>query len=238
MFGSLSFVPLFVQAVLGTSATEAGSTITPMMLSWVVASVVGGRLLLHMSYRTIALVGMVSLTLGAFLISQIGTDASRWEMMIYLGMMGTGMGLSVPSFLIAVQSAVQKRDLGTATSTLQFSRSMGGTLGVSVMGVFLTLRLANALAAAGVDPNSVPMDSLIGGEGGAELPAALMGTIRSALAISIEGVFWLAFVAAALGLVAVAFAPPGRIGQKEASTAPQSMQSPEEGVRERGEISA
>jgi EmrB/QacA subfamily drug resistance transporter len=217
MFGSLSFVPLFVQTVLGASATEAGSTLTPMMLSWVFASIVGSRLLLYMGYRTIALVGMVSLTLGSFLISQIGTDAARWEMMVYLAMMGTGMGLSVPSLMIAVQSAVQKRDLGTATSTLQFSRSMGGTLGVSVMGVMLTWRLANGLAAAGIDPNSVPMDSLIGGEGGTEIPAALMGATRAALAVAIEGVFLLAFIAAALGLIAVAFAPAGRIGQKEST---------------------
>lgn len=229
MFGSLSFVPLFVQAVLGTSATEAGSTLTPMMLAWVVGSIIGSRLLLTRGYRTIALVGMVSLTLGSFLISQIGSDARRWEMMVYLGMMGIGMGLSVPSFLIAVQSAVQKRDLGTATSTLQFSRSMGGTLGVSVMGVFLTMRLANALVAAGIDPGTVPMDSLIGGEGGAELPAALMDTIRAALAVSIEGVFWLAFIAAALGLVATAFAPAGRIGQTKAmpGVEPLRAQGPE-----------
>lgn len=226
MFGSLSFVPLFVQSVLGTSATEAGSTLTPMMLSWVVASVVGSRLMLHTGYRTIALVGMVSLTLGSFLVSQIGTDATRWEMMVYLSMMGTGMGLSVPSLLIAVQSTVEKRDLGTATSTLQFSRSMGGTLGVSVMGVVLTWRLANALAAAGIDPNTVPMDSLIGGEG-AEIPAALMGSIRGALAVSIESVFFLAFIAAALGLVTVAFVPAGRLRQ-EPPAQPQAAQGAEE----------
>lgn len=218
MFGSLSFVPLFVQSVLGSSATQAGSTLTPMMLSWVLASFVGGRLLLHMGYRTIALVGMVLLTLGAFLVSQIGADATRWEMMVYLSMMGLGMGLSVPSFLIAVQSTVQRHDLGTATSTLQFSRSMGGTLGVSIMGVVLTSRLASSLLQAGIDPSTVPLDSLIGGETAA-IPEALMGTLRQALAISIEGVFWLAFIAAALGLVATAFAPAGRIGQthKQAS---------------------
>lgn len=214
MFGSLSFVPLFVQSVLGSSATQAGSTLTPMMLSWVLASFVGGRLLLRIGYRTIALVGMVLLTLGAFLVSQIGADATRWEMMVYLSMMGLGMGLSVPSFLIAVQSAVQRHDLGTATSTLQFSRSMGGTLGVSIMGVMLTSRLASSLLQAGIDPSTVPLDSLIGGETAA-IPEALMGTLRQALAISIEGVFWLAFVAAALGLVATAFAPAGRIGQTQ-----------------------
>ncbi len=211
MFGSLSFVPLFVQTVMGTSATEAGTTITPMMLGWVLASVVGGRLLLRIGYRTIALAGMVLLTLGAFLVSQSGTDATRLEVMVYLTMMGIGMGLSVPSFLIAVQSSVPRRQLGTATSTLQFCRSIGGTLGVSVMGAYLTLRLTNALIAAGLDPNAVSLNSLMESAEGAAV--TLTGPMRDAMAIAIEGVFVLAFIAAALGLIATAFAPAGRIGQ-------------------------
>ncbi|MCC6454216.1 MAG: MFS transporter [Caldilineaceae bacterium] len=210
MFGSLSYVPLFVQSVMGASATEAGTTITPMMLGWVAASIVGGRLLLRMGYRTVALVGMVLLTLGAFLVSQTGTDANRFEVMVYLTMMGVGMGLSVPSFLIAVQSSVPKHSLGTATSTLQFSRSMGGTLGVSVMGAFLAARLSSALIAAGLDPNAVSLEGMIDGAEGAA--AAVTGPMRDAMAIAIEGVFELAFIAAALGLVATFFAPTGRIG--------------------------
>ena len=218
MFGSLSYVPLFVQTVMGTSATEAGTTITPMMLGWVLASVVGGRLLLRMGYRTVALAGMVMLTLGSFLVSQSGTDATRLEVMVYLTMMGIGMGLSVPSFLIAVQSSVAKQSLGTATSTLQFSRSMGGTLGVSVMGAFLTLRLTNALVAAGLDPNAISLDSMI--EGAESAASAVTGPMRDAMAIAIEGVFILAFIAAALGLIATAFAPAGRIGQMGKKPAP------------------
>jgi MFS family permease len=213
MFGSLSFVPLFVQVVLGTTATEAGTTLTPMMLSWVVASVIGGRLLLKVGFRAVSLAGMVSLTLGAFLLAQISAETSRLEMMVYLGLMGMGMGLSVPAFLIAVQSAVQKRDLGTATSTLQFSRSIGGTLGVSVMGAFLATRLAGMLTAAGIDPDTVQLDSLIE-EGADALTGGLAEPVRAALASAIAGIFLLAFVAAALGLIATAFAPGGRVGQQ------------------------
>ena len=211
MFGSLSYVPLFVQTVMGTSATEAGTTITPMMLGWVAASVVGGRLLLKIGYRTVALAGMVLLTLGAFLVSQSGTDATRLEVMIYLTMMGVGMGLSVPSFLIAVQSSVGRPNLGTATSTLQFSRSIGGTLGVSVMGAYLTLRLTEALVAAGLAPDAISLNSMI--EGAEASAMEVTGPMRDAMATAIEGVFVLAFIAAALGLIATAFAPAGRIGQ-------------------------
>jgi EmrB/QacA subfamily drug resistance transporter len=205
MFGSLSYVPLFVQSVMGASATEAGTTITPMMLGWVVASIVGGRLLLRIGYRPVALVGMVLLTIGAFLVSRSGVDATRMEIMVYLTLMGIGMGLSVPSFLIAVQSSVARRTLGTATSTLQFSRSIGGTLGVSVMGAYLTARLMSALTAAGLDPSAISLNSMIDSAGTAA--TTVTGPMRDAMAMAIEGIFVLAFIAAGLGLIATAFAP-------------------------------
>lgn len=212
MFGVLSFVPLFVQAVLGTSATEAGSTLTPMMLGWVASSIVGSRLLLRMGYRTVALAGMVLLTLGSFLLAQADDSTTRLQLMLNLGLMGVGMGLSIPPFLIAVQSAVAKRDLGTATSTLQFSRSIGGTLGVSVMGVVLASRLSGALNTSGLDPNAISLNSLLDPLAGASA-GALSEPLRVALAVSIQGVFLIAFIAAALGLVATLFAPGGRIAQ-------------------------
>jgi MFS family permease len=211
MFGSLSYVPLYVQSVMGTSATEAGTTITPMMLGWVLASVVGGRLLLRIGYRTVALSGMVLLTLGSFLMSQSDAETTIVMVMVYLCIMGIGMGLCVPSFLIAVQSSVSKRNLGSATSTLQFSRSIGGTLGVSVMGAYLTVRLTELLMAQGLDPQMLSLDNLITGVGDAS--TAVTGPLREAMAVAMEGVFMLAFIAAALGLIVTAFAPAGRIGQ-------------------------
>jgi MFS family permease len=92
MFGSLSFVPLFAQAVLGTSATAAGATLTPMMLGWTFASIIGSRLLLRLSYRTLALAGMGLLTLGAVLMLRIDVNARQISLMVNLGLMGVGMG--------------------------------------------------------------------------------------------------------------------------------------------------
>src|SRR6266498_742207 len=152
MFGSTAYVPLFVQAVLGTSATAAGATLTPMLLAWVFSSIVGSRLLLRVGYRTLALAGMALLTVGAFLLTQVGAGTGEALLLGSLALMGVGMGLSIPAFLIAVQSTVRKDALGTATSTVQFSRSIGGTLGVSVMGALLSARLAAGMAAAGLDP--------------------------------------------------------------------------------------
>lgn len=211
MFGSLSFVPLFVQAVLGTTATGAGSTLTPMLLGWVVSSIIGSRALLYMSYRTVVLLGTVLLTLGAFLMTRATSDVTQLQLMINLGLMGVGMGFSVSPFLIAVQSYVARRDMGAATSTLQFSRSIGGTLGVSVMGAALSARLATTLTAAGVDPTTVSLNSLLDPLAGSDAAAGLNDTLRNALAISTQAVFLIAFVAAALGLLVALLAPGGRI---------------------------
>jgi EmrB/QacA subfamily drug resistance transporter len=207
VFGSASFVPLFAQAVLGTSATAAGATLMPQLIGWVGASVIGSRLLLRFNYRTLALLGMTLLLLGAALMLQVGVNASQSSIMLNLGLMGVGMGLSIPAFLIAVQSAVPWRYLGTATSTLQFSRSIGGTLGVSVMGAILSYRLATTLAATGLDPNVVQQLLEPVGETG----AAIEGTLRIALAGAIREIFVIALVAVVLGWIVTALTPAGQI---------------------------
>ncbi len=226
MFGSLSFVPLFVQAVLGTSATSAGSTLTPMLLGWVGSSIIGSRALLYTSYRTIVLIGSVLLTLGAFLMTRATSDVTQLQLMINLGLMGVGMGFAVSPFLIAVQSYVKRRDMGAATSTLTFSRSIGGTLGVSVMGAVLSARLASALLAAGLDPDTVSLNSLLDPLASSNAAAGLNGTLRDALAISMQSVFLIAFVAAALALLVSLLAPGGRIIAPKVTdpTEPQAAQ--------------
>ncbi|MFL5806890.1 MAG: MDR family MFS transporter [Roseiflexaceae bacterium] len=226
LFGSVSFVPLYVQAVLGTSALAAGAALTPLLLGWVGASIIGSRLLLQVGYRTLALIGMSLLTIGALLMSLNDANTSQIILLIDLGLMGIGMGLTIPSFLIAVQSTVQRKDLGSATSMVQFSRSIGGTIGVSVMGAALSIRLSSALRAAGLDPNAVSLDKLLDPLAGANAGAALEGALRSALASAIQVVFVIAFVAAALALLVTFFAPGGRIAQLAARRSQSEAEPP------------
>jgi EmrB/QacA subfamily drug resistance transporter len=203
LFGSISFIPLFVQAVMGTSATQAGITITPMLLGWVTASIIGTRLLLTIGYRKLGLIGTATFTVGAFLMSRAGMNTSQPSLMVFVSLMGIGMGLSIPAFLIAVQTSVQRRQLGTATSTLQFSRSIGGTLGVSVMGAALSAHLTSNLLASGLDLDLVRqlLDPLPGAE------VVIAEGARAAMADSIHLVFLIAFVAAALAMITVLFTP-------------------------------
>jgi EmrB/QacA subfamily drug resistance transporter len=230
MFGSLAFVPLFVQAVIGTSATAAGSTLTPMLISWVIASVVSSRLLLGFSYRTLALFGMVLFTLGTFLMTRLYADIPQFNLMLFLSLMGVGMGFSIPAFLIAVQSTVERRAMGVATSTLQFSRSIGGTLGVSVMGAALSLWLASSLKAAGMNPALVSVNSLLDPIAQATANLTVSGVLRDALTDSIRVVFVIAFVAAVLGLAVTALAPGGRIAQLAGQAAPAPIPDGEQPV--------
>ncbi len=203
MFGSISFFPLFVQTVLRTSATQAGITITPMLLGWVTASTIGMRLLIKVGYRVLGLFGTAILTVGAFLLTLIGAHPSQSLMMIFVALMGIGMGLSIPSFLVAIQATVERRYLGTATSMLQFSRSMGGTVGVSVMGAVLSLRLISNLKAAGLDTSIVTrlLDPVTGG---GDVGSA---GVAQAMANSMHSLFIIAFAAAFLGLLAAFLAP-------------------------------
>jgi EmrB/QacA subfamily drug resistance transporter len=210
MFGSVSFIPLFVQAVLGTTATQAGITITPMLLGWVMASIIGTRLLLRIGYRKLGMLGTAALVVGSFLMSRAGMNTSQLSLMIFVALMGIGMGLSIPSFLIAVQTSVQRRQLGTATSMLQFSRSIGGTLGVSVMGAALSTRLTSNLLGAGLDLELVRqlLDPLPGSE------VVIAEGARAAMADAIHLVFLIAFVAAALAMVAVLFTPSKELTER------------------------
>jgi EmrB/QacA subfamily drug resistance transporter len=203
VFGTLSFIPLFVQSVLGATPTQAGITITPMLLGWVGGSIFGTRILLRVGYRSLSVIGTALFTVGAFLLMSAGVNSSQTSVMVFVTMMGIGMGLSIPAFVIAVQTSVERRHLGSATSMLQFSRSMGGTLGVSVMGAALSARLASSLSASGLDPNLV--DQLLDPVPGSQV--VINEGVRFAMANGIQLVFVIAFVAAALGLVSTFFTP-------------------------------
>jgi EmrB/QacA subfamily drug resistance transporter len=148
MFGALSFVPLFLQAVTGRSATAAGFVLTPFVLGWVALSVASARLVLRVGYRSVVVAGMVCLTLAFVLFTRWGAALTPAAAMRDVLLAGVGMGLNMVPMLIAVQSAVGRGDLGIATSMTQFFRTVGGAVGVSVMGSIMAQRLHTGLPMA------------------------------------------------------------------------------------------
>jgi EmrB/QacA subfamily drug resistance transporter len=141
MFGAISFVPLFLQRVTNVTATAAGFALTPFILGWITCSIVSARLVLKTGYRTVVFAGMICLTVAFFLFSEWDASLTRPAAMGAVLVAGAGMGLTMVPMLIAVQSAVAERELGSATSLTQFFRTIGGAVGVSVMGAVMTGRL-------------------------------------------------------------------------------------------------
>lgn len=141
MFGAISFVPLFLQRVNGASAMGAGFVLTPFILGWVTCSIISSRLVLRIGYRSVVIAGMTSLTTAFFLFSQWDATLPRAHAMGAVLVAGAGMGMTMVPMLIAVQNAVARSELGTATSLTQFFRTIGGTVGVSVMGAAMARRL-------------------------------------------------------------------------------------------------
>jgi EmrB/QacA subfamily drug resistance transporter len=148
MFGAISYVPLYLQVVREMSATAAGVVLIPFVLGWVVMSATSARLVLRIGYRVVVLTGMVCLTIGFVLLSRWSTSLTQAVAMRDALVGGIGMGLTMVPMLIAVQSAVVRADLGAATSMIQFFRTIGGAIGLSVMGTVMAWRLGAGLSRA------------------------------------------------------------------------------------------
>lgn len=145
MFGAISFVPLFMQSVIGTTATGAGFVLTPFVLGWIALSVASARAVLRLGYRRVVIGGMTCLTLAFLLMSRWDATLTQGGAMAHGLLAGIGMGMNMVPMLIAVQSAVPRAALGAATSMTQFFRTIGGAVGLSLMGAVMTQRLGAGL---------------------------------------------------------------------------------------------
>jgi predicted MFS family arabinose efflux permease len=134
MFGVIAYVPLFVQGVIGVSPSVAGYLLTPLMLASAVSSTIGGRLMSKVSYRTILVPSLVLMAVAIILLAQMSANTTTLQLVLNLVLTGLGMGAVYPALGTAAQSAVDQGNRGVATSTSQFFRSIGGTIGVSVLG--------------------------------------------------------------------------------------------------------
>lgn len=142
LFGAVLYIPLFVQAVLGRSATTSGVVLTPMTLMMVLSSFLGGHLLARFgNYRNTALIGLAVMITGQVLLALMDGTATAGRITGNLLVLGVGMGLAMPLYPVLVQNAVSRQELGTATSLVTFFRSIGGTVGATVWGGFIAQRL-------------------------------------------------------------------------------------------------
>lgn len=138
LFGSIMFIPLFLQGVLGLTATNSGEFMTPMMLSFIVGSVVGGQLVTRTGhYKAQAVLGTALATVGMVLLTPMTADTTRLEVTRDMMVIGIGMGLVMPVLNVAVQNAFPYRLMGVVNSSQQFVSSLGGVIAAPVLGTVL-----------------------------------------------------------------------------------------------------
>ena len=146
MFGAIIMLPLYLQIVKGDSATSAGLKLIPFMIGIVTMSIVSGKLISkHGHYKRYPIIGLALMSIGLFMFSTLTETTAFWELSIYAILIGAGLGFSMQTIVIALQNAVEFRDLGVATSANTFFRSIGATMGVALFGTVYASRLSNNL---------------------------------------------------------------------------------------------
>ncbi len=153
MFGSILFIPVFAQGVIGYSATNSGLVMMPMMLSIVFASVISGQIVSRTgNYKILSIIGMAVATVGMLLFSQINEYTTSSGLVFRMMVMGLGLGVTMPIFTLAVQNAFSHERLGEVTAGTQLFRSVGGTVGAAVLGGVMNAKLAERLIGIENDP--------------------------------------------------------------------------------------
>jgi len=147
MFGAIVMLPLYFQVVKGYSATEAGLKLIPLMLGIVTTSIFSGKMITkHGHYKRFPIAGTALMTAGVLMMTRLEIDTPYWQISIYAIMVGAGLGLSMQTTIIALQNSVDFKDMGVATSSNTFFRSLGSVFGTALFGAVLTNRVTHYLS--------------------------------------------------------------------------------------------
>jgi len=233
MYGGIIFIPLFFQGVLGQSATNSGTFLTPMMLGLVAGSIISGQLLSRAGghYRLLGIVGLAIMGVGMFMLSRMSPETTNARAITNIVVTGFGLGITMPLYVLAVQNAIPYSALGAGTSSAAFFRSMGGAFGLTIFGSIMNNRFASefmaglpAQAKAIIPANQLNLlvhnpqvlfsinatDQLKSafqqlGSQGATLFGQVINTLKSALNSGITEVFFISLLLVAAGWVATLF---------------------------------
>ncbi|MBV8856151.1 MAG: MFS transporter [Acidobacteria bacterium] len=203
LFGSVTYLPLFLQVVKGASPTASGLQMLPLMGGSLVTSILSGQVISRTGrYKVFPLAGTACTTLGLFLLSRMTTETGTLAASLIMLVLGLGLGMVMQVLVIAVQNSVEYRDLGVATSGATLFRLVGGSLGTATLGAVFAARLANNLSGllaqgsggeglgAGVSPQAL-----------AQLPAGVRAAYAQAFTASLGTVFLVATAVALLGFL-------------------------------------
>jgi EmrB/QacA subfamily drug resistance transporter len=193
MFGSIAYLPQYMQIVKGASPTVSGLRLLPLMAGLLTTSIITGRLVTKWGrYRIFPIIGTATMTVGMYLLSHLGVTTSDWLASLYMLVLGAGIGASLQVLVVAVQNAVSYTDLGAATGGATFFRSIGGSFGTAVFGAVFANVLAGNLVAAlrGLSlPHGLTASSGASPAVLARLPAAVHLGYITGYATSLQNVF-------------------------------------------------
>jgi EmrB/QacA subfamily drug resistance transporter len=234
MFGAILYIPLFVQDVLLQSATNSGLILTPMMLGVIVVSIISGLLMSRTGrYKILAIVGTAITTAGLFLLSRMNVSTDNGTLVFDMVIVGLGLGTSMALFTIVVQNAFTADRIGVVTASLAFFRSIGGAVGVALLGSIMNSRFIDEFqkglpGAAKLDPQvlmNATHAQLVAAQG--PQAASAIETVRAAaISSGIAEVFFIGTVLVGAAVIAALFLReiPLRRSHHEA---PQMTASPE-----------
>ena len=225
MFDVILFAPLFMQSVLGVSATEAGALFASMTLAMSFASASSGQLISRFGhYKLIAAVGLSAITAGLFFLSLLQTSSNSQMLVALLILTGLGLGLVMPVFTLTIQNAAPPNMIGAATALSQFCRSIGATVGAALMGAILQMRymeslksrmvsttVSDEIAGALANPARMPeikallLASYGSSPEGLASAGLLVDHIKNSLVYALHGVFFMGAIAALIGLITNVF---------------------------------
>lgn len=213
IFAFFGFAPLFIQGALGKNPMEVGTTVLALSLGWSVGSLILGRVINRVGARTASTAGAVLLVAGCALTLSFSTATSTLTCFLVFGLVGIGMGFVALATVLVVQDSVEPSDLGVATASHQFSRNLGGTVGVGLCGSIFAVRFSHAIESvlASSLADTIPFemaehlrghpDSLFRPEIQAQIPATVLPEFQQALGGAVIAVFW-ATIAAAFACLA------------------------------------
>jgi predicted MFS family arabinose efflux permease len=207
MFGAIVYLPLYLQVVTSASATDSGLLILPLMFGLLTTSIVSGRIITRTGrYKVWPVVGLAVAAVGMFLLSTMTTETSRVVSSAYMVVLGAGLGMVMQVLVLAIQNAVGQRDLGVATSSANFFRSMGGSFGVALFGAILNARLAYELPRLLPESSGGDFRSLLNSpEQIRALPADVAAAVVEAVSRSVTTLFLWAVPLVIVGFVLALF---------------------------------
>jgi EmrB/QacA subfamily drug resistance transporter len=165
MFGGLLYLPLYFQTVQGMSPTRSGLAMLPMVVGLFAMSITAGQLITRTGrYKIFPIIGAAILIFAFFILHTIHYNTAYWQIAIYALILGAGVGLSMSTVVTPIQNSVAMADMGAATSTNTFLRSLGGAIGTALFGAILTSRLdhylVKKLAGSTIDPSTINTNSV------------------------------------------------------------------------------